>query len=118
MSEASEKKMREVFNLLSKWRGIFAGWQLGTRPVSDPECQAVRDHREVSMILRAEVTGVVRILLEKKIVTVEELHDVFSDEALELSRLYEEKFPGFKPTDMGMEVNTAIARETTKGWRP
>lgn len=33
-------------NVVCKWRSLFAGWQLGTRPKGDPESDAVRDHRE------------------------------------------------------------------------
>ena len=39
----------EACNRLTKWRSVFAGWQLGTRAKGDPECDAVRDHREVTI---------------------------------------------------------------------
>lgn len=102
---------------LAKWRMVFAGWQLGTRPKGDPESDAVRDHREVTMLMRSEINGITRVLLEKKIVTEEELQSVFEGEALWLSESYEKKFPGFKATDNGMSIDTAVAAETMKGWR-
>jgi hypothetical protein len=36
---------------LAKWRTLFAGWQLGTRPKGEPESDAVRDHREATLML-------------------------------------------------------------------
>lgn len=48
---------------LTRWRTLFAGWQLGTRPKGDPECDAVADHRELSVLLRAEVTALTGLLL-------------------------------------------------------
>jgi hypothetical protein len=47
----------KALNRLTKWRNVFVGWQLGTREKGDPEGDAVRDHREQSIILRAEVTA-------------------------------------------------------------
>lgn len=53
--DGSETRRR--LEKLGKWRSLFAGWQLGTRLDNDPECQAVRDHREVTMLLRTEVNA-------------------------------------------------------------
>jgi len=114
----SDAKLRKAFNILAKWRSVFAGWQLGTRQKGDPECDAVRDHREVTMLLRAEVSGITRILLEKKIVTVDELQDIFSEEALALSKLYEDKFPGCKATELGIQIDPTKAEPTMRNWRP
>lgn len=109
--------VRQAFERLAKWRSVFTGWQLGTRLSTDPEAQAVRDHREVTMFLRVEVTGLTRILLEKGIVTSEELDAIMGDEADRLSAMYEKKFPGMKAQDYGMSM-TAEAAETMKGWKP
>jgi hypothetical protein len=68
VSTQGERTFRAL-NILTKWRTIFAGWQLGTRPKGDPECDAVRDHRELSMILRAEVTAFTGLLREKGVFT-------------------------------------------------
>mgnify|MGYP001587156880 CR=1 FL=1 len=43
----------QKINRLTKWRTLFTGWQLGTRAKGDPEGDAVRDHREVTILLRA-----------------------------------------------------------------
>ena len=103
---------------LAKWRSVFAGWQLGTRSDTDPECQAVRDHRELSMLMRAELTALFGVLIHKGIVTIEELQLEVADEAAALDKAYEKKFPGFKSTPDGMSVDVEVARETMKGWRP
>lgn len=47
----------DALNRLAKWRTVFAGWQLGTRARGDPESDAVRDHREATIMLRAEVNA-------------------------------------------------------------
>lgn len=58
-----EERLLAALNKLAKWRSVFAGWQLGTRLKEDPECQAVKDHREVTILLRAEVSALLRSFL-------------------------------------------------------
>lgn len=105
-------------NRLAKWRSVFAGWQLGTRSLEDPECQAVRDHREGTMFLRVEVSAITAILIKKGIITIDELNEAVGEEADALSKLYEERFPGFKATNTGMTIDPQIASKTMNGWRP
>jgi len=105
------------FERLGKWRMVFAGWQLGTRPKGDPEGDAVRDHRELSMALRAEINALTALLVAKGVFTTEEFTDQLQNEAQHLCQLYERKFPGFKATDDGMSMDVAIARDTMAGWR-
>lgn len=57
--------VNRILQKLCKWRSVFAGWQLGTRPDTDAECQAVRDHREVTMLMRAELSALTALLIEK-----------------------------------------------------
>ena len=103
---------------LAKWRSVFAGWQLGTRAKGDPESDAVRDHRELSIVLRAEMSALVALLLEKKVFTAEEWASALEKEAIQLDADYERRFPGFKTTLHGVEMDVNKAVETTKGWRP
>jgi hypothetical protein len=103
---------------LAKWRAVFAGWQLGTRAKGDPECDAVRDHREVTILMRAELNALVGLLLKKGVFTAQEFTDQLEEEAEFLSKCYEKKFPGFKASDIGIEMNIALARDTMQGWRP
>ncbi|MBN8493229.1 MAG: hypothetical protein J0M00_17615 [Burkholderiales bacterium] len=110
--------MSAALNRLTKWRTVFAGWQLGTRAKGDPECDAVRDHREVTMLMRCELNALAGLLIEKGVLTAEEYQRRLDSEADYLSAQYARKFPGFKATDHGIDVNTAIAADTTRGWRP
>lgn len=109
--------MRAV-NRLGKWRSVFAGWQLGTRPDTDPECQAVRDHREATIMLRVELTALTQALVESGVLSRELYLTKLLDECERHEKINEERFPGFKATDIGMDINVAKAAETTKGWRP
>lgn len=110
--------MSDALQRLCKWRTVFAGWQLGTREKGDAECDAVRDHREVTMLMRTELNALVGLLVEKGVFTAQEFTDRLQPEADHLSKQYERKFPGFKATDFCMEMNVSIARDTMQGWRP
>lgn len=103
---------------LAKWRTVFAGWQLGTRPKGDPESDAVRDHREVTMLMRSELNALVGLLIDRGVFSAEEFTSRLESEAEYLSKQYERKFPGFKATDDGLSMNPAIAADTMRGWRP
>jgi len=106
-----------TLNRLAKWRSVFAGWQLGTRSKEDPECQAIRDHREASIILRVEMSAVSRLLLEKGVFTLEEFMEVQIKEAEELNKMLEKRFPGITSTDDGIEYDLPKAAQTMRGWR-
>lgn len=103
---------------LTKWRAVFAGWQLGTRSDSDAEAKAVKDHREITILLRAEVSTLTGLLIEKGVFTAEELDAALGKEAELLSADYSRRFPGFVAEDYGMSVDPQLARQTTKGWKP
>lgn len=118
MDQTLPQRMNAAFNRLCKWRTVFCGWQLGTRGQEDAEAQAVRDHREVTMIMRAELNGLFVLLLKKGVFTQEEHAEQMIEEAERLSKSYEKKFPGFKANDVGISVDIAIAQDTTRGWRP
>lgn len=105
-------------NRLAKWRTVLAGWQLGTRPKGDPESDAVRDHREATLLLRAEVSALAALLIRKGIITAQELTEQSHGEAKHLCEAYARSFPGFEATDYGIQMDPARARETTKGWKP
>lgn len=111
------KRSADAFNKVTKWRGFLAGWQLGTRVKGDPECDAVRDHREATIILRVEVTSIIRILIDKGIITLEELDAITAEEAEALDAAYEMRFPGVKTTNEGL-VFDGRAIKTMRGWKP
>lgn len=115
--EAIANESMRMLNRLAKWRSVFAGWQLGTRPKGDPECDAVRDHREVSIIMRAEMNALTALLIAKGVFTVDEYNAQVAGEADWLSLSYERHFPGMKATDAGISMDPHVAKETMKGWR-
>ncbi|MCW2898839.1 MAG: hypothetical protein JWO67_1104, partial [Streptosporangiaceae bacterium] len=78
----------EALNRVAKWRGLFAGWQLGTRPKGDPESDAVRDHRGLTILLRVEGSAIIGLLLRKGVITEQEWEAALEREANELSRDY------------------------------
>jgi len=117
-TEDLAQKCYEALNRLTKWRSLFAGWQLGTRPKGDPESDAVRDHREVTILMRAEISAFTRLLLEKSVFSKEEFQQALIDEAELLSKEYERKFPGVKATDIGLDFDIQTAYETMKHWKP
>lgn len=108
----------QKLNRLAKWRGHFAGWQLGTRSSDDPESQAVRDHREATMIQRVELTALIGLLLEKDIITKQELEDAIGREADMLAMSYEARWPGAHAGDDGMHYDLQRASAWMQHWRP
>lgn len=120
MDPILHKQTMRKLDVLGKWRAWFAGWQLGTRFKGDPESDAVRDHREVTILLRCENSALIRLLIEKGVFTIDEWMRMLGEEADALCALYEEKWPGVKATEDGLDMNTAVMQEheTMKGWLP
>lgn len=111
---------RAALEKLTKWRAHFAGWQLGTRPKGDPESDAVRDHREVTILLRAEVTALTGLLIRKGIITGDEFDEALRYEAHTLERDYQKRWPGVAATDAGLSYDLEQIRRAgwMKGWKP
>jgi len=101
--------MSETLQKLCKWRVIFAGWQLGTRSRDDPEAQAVRDQRELLLLLRVEVNALTVLLLRRRMMTEAEFAAAIDIEAEHLMRALEKKFPGAKAELDGMHMDIAEA---------
>lgn len=112
------KTLRQALERLAKWRAVFAGWQLGTRPKGDPESDAVRDHRELSIFTRAELSATTNLLIKKGVFTFEEFSAQLTEEAVALDVAYEKKFPGFNAEDYGIRMSLPDAANTMRGWKP
>jgi hypothetical protein len=110
--------LETALNKVAKWRTVLTGWQLGTRPKGDPECDAIRDHREATILLRAEVTALTAVLLKKGLMSEAEYAAELENEARLLDQSYERRFPGFKTHQYGVDIDVAKAWETTRGWKP
>jgi len=107
----------KALNVLAKWRVLLTGWQLGTRLKGDPEGDAVRDHREATILLRAEVTALVGVLLAKGVVTDDEWLTALEREATLLSKDYERRFPGVTAHEDGLTFDKRTL-PWMKGWKP
>lgn len=110
--------MSNALNRLCKWRVLLTGWQLGTRAKGDPEGDAVRDHREATLVQRAELSALTNLLIQKGVFTLAEFQAQLEVDADLCSAQLSARFPGIKATDVGLEFNTAIAKDTMKGWLP
>lgn len=109
---------RKVFEILGKWRAHFAGWQLGTRSSEDPECQAVRDHREVTIMLRAQMNAMASLLIKKGVVTEQELDQMMALAAIDLCESYEKRWPGARATPEGMTYSIELSKPWMSKWKP
>lgn len=124
MSEQSERKAAEraekALTRLSRWTKVFVGWQLGTRTDRDAEAAAVRDHRELAMVLRAENNALLGLLAESGVITLEQWWDRLAGEADLLAMAYEDRFPGITATDDGlvMDVKRALVWMRERNWKP
>lgn len=108
----SAESLNRALQKLTKWRTVFASWQLGTRSDKDGELLAVKNHREATILLRAEVTALTGILLNKGICTEEELQNVLEAEALNLSDSYAGYFLGFTADHQGIRIQMPQVAET------
>lgn len=106
-----------ALNVLTKWRVLLTGWQLGTRPKGDPEGDAVRDHREVTILLRAESSALVGLLLAKGVITQAEWLDALRREAEQLNKDFERRFPGVTASEEGLTIDKRTL-PWMKGWKP
>lgn len=117
---AQQQRLDRALNILAKWRSVFAGWQLGTRSDTDPVCNAVKDHREVTILLRVEVTALTGLLLKKGVFTEQEFVEQLTEEADYLNEAYARRFRGMRATDAGIAYDVAVIQEhgTMDGWLP
>jgi hypothetical protein len=108
-----EEAYMRALNRLGKWRSIYAGWQLGTKPDTDGPTKALRDNAEAKLILRVEVNAISRLLIEKGVITADEFMATITNECDEMQKMLENKFKGMKAKDGGMEM-TKDALQTMK----
>ena len=112
-----QQKTMRALNILTKWRVLFTGWQLGTRLKGDPEGDAVRDHREATILLRAEVTALTALLRAKGVFTMDEQMAAIELEAGLLAQDYERRFPGVTANENGLIFDKRTL-PWMKGWKP
>jgi hypothetical protein len=104
----------DALNKLAKWRKFFASWQVGTLPAGDGRYRAVADHREMSILMRAELSAMAGLLIRKGVFTQEEFRDALEAEAKLLDHDYEERFPGWRSLPAGLHMKMPEAAETMR----
>lgn len=97
---------------LSKWKMFFASWQLGTRSSHDGECKAVKDHRELTLMLRAEVNTLTVLLERKGLISQVEFISELAEQCVLLDQQLEQRFPGFSTSTAGLEMKLPECAQT------
>lgn len=113
----SHQSLMRALNIVTKWRVLLTGWQLGTRAKGDPEGDAVRDHREATILLRAEVSALVAVLVEQGVCTAQQWAEALEREAVQLNADFENRFPGVTASEQGLTLDGRAAAWMT-GWKP
>lgn len=120
LAPLSDDQVAEIYhrvaNRVAKWRSVFAGWQLGTRLAADPESRALRDHREATIVLRAEVSALLAVLIDAGTTTSRAYTEQVIVELEHLDDSYAKTFPGISSTDEGIAYTLPEATETMKDW--
>jgi len=110
----SERSMLAALDQLAKWRRFFTSWQTGTRPADDGEAAAIRHHRELSILLRCEMSALAGLLLRKGVFTETEWRDALEAEAKQLDADYAAAYPGWSSAPNGMTMKLPEAAETMR----
>lgn len=101
-----------ALNRVAKWRSILTGRILGTKPITDPPTQGLRDLFEKVILLRVEVTALTGLMLEKRVFTEDEVRAAVAEEADYLNAMYELEWPGITATDDGIHIELPLGAET------
>jgi hypothetical protein len=102
-----------ALNRLCKWRALLAGWHLGTRPRDEPGVQAMRDLRELTLIMRAELNAMVGLMVSKGVFSAEEYQRAMAREAVEMDTDMERRFPGYRASEHGLVIyDSDLAHDT------
>jgi hypothetical protein len=110
----SDKSLRAALEKLARWRKFFASWQLGTTLAGDGRYKAVAHHRELSILMRAELSALTGLLLRKGVFTEQEWQAALELEAKQLDHDYEEAYPGWRTTADGLSMKMPEAGETMR----
>ena len=99
---------------LCKWRAVLTAWHLGSVGTETPGVQAMRDLQEWRLMMRAELSAITALLIEDGLLSRKGFAEQVGIEANHLSRVFEERFPGYRAVDDGIEINPAIAVKTIR----
>lgn len=110
--------MIDPLNKLCKWRSVLAGWHRGTASIMTggkptPGVAAMRDLMDKWLIMRAENSAIVALLVEKGVFKEEEFVDQLMAEADRIDKDMERVFPGFRTSDDGIVIFDALLAQRT-----
>lgn len=108
----SDKTLLAALEKLTKWRKFFASWQLGTTAAGGGRYKAVADHREVTILMRAEISALTGLLIGKGVFTDDEWNDALEHEAELLDFAYQGRFPGWSSRADGLSMKLPEAAQT------
>jgi hypothetical protein len=120
MSGELERRLRAAQEKLGKWRGLYAGWWFGTKPIGDSQAKAARDNFDRTIMLRCEVNALTAILLDKGVCTTDEFVAHLLEEVEHMDRELERQWPGFYTDGASLHMKLPAAAETmrAKGFPP
>ena len=110
-------RLQRGFAKLGAWKSVLARWQLGPS-ANEAALAALRDHREQSLILRAEMNALVQVLLARGVISSGEWTRSLDAALRALDARYEQRFPGLRTTDAGavVEADAEAVTRTMAGW--
>lgn len=111
-----QARTNRALNILAKWRVALTGWQLGTRPDTDPVAAAVRDHREATLLLRAELNALTDLLIRQHVISEGGYLAALERSATQLSDDLAARFPGITATETGLDLKFPEAADTMRNW--
>ena len=104
----------EALNRLCKWRTVLTGWHLGSQSSDTPGVPAMRDLQDFRLVVRAEVSALVTLLVETGVFSADEYETALALEAEILERKLQESFPGYRAIDGGIVITPDVAKETNR----
>lgn len=109
----AEQFVKNAYAVLSNWKSLFASWATGLRPNQNTSYLAAQEQAETILILRAELTACLNLLLHLGVVTKDQFDEKFCEAVILLNQALENKFPGFKSTNEGLVLDKPITAQHT-----
>lgn len=107
-----KNQLNRLVRKISHWKVVFANWQLGTRDNNDGAFLAIQDAKEADLRTNIKLDALIKLLLERGLVSEECLLVEQIDVANKLETSLEGKFVGAVANDDGMVYDARF--ETTK----
>ena len=102
----------KLMNRVVQWKEILANWELGTKDDTDGTYRAVQDARDGDIRRGVKLEALTELLLSRGVIRPEELIEKQIELAVRFDKSMEDKFPGAKATDDGIEVDEDVYAAT------